>query len=143
VALAMLVAAGCSLLGTNLETPRLDVVNAEMLDSGILQQRLKLRVRVQNPNARELPVNGVSAELEVQGERLASGVSAQEFTVPAFGESEFDLIVTANMAATLFRMIGSGDPGKSIDYRLKGKVNLASGLLRSIPFNETGSFKLE
>lgn len=130
---------------TKLEAPNLSVINLEMLESSLFTQRLKVRVRVQNPNDIDLPVKGVSAKLEIDGEEFASGVSANSFVVPAFGESEFDLLVDASMARTVIGMLGKGrdKPMESLDYRLSGKVSLSSGFVRSIPFDETGSFSLK
>jgi LEA14-like dessication related protein len=131
---------------TQLEAPNLSVINMEMLESSLFTQRLKVRVRVQNPNDIALPVKGVSAKLEIAGEQFASGVSANSFTVPAFGEQEFDLLVDASMAKTLLTMMGKGGGGKameSLDYRISGKVSLSSGLVRSIPFDETGTLNLK
>ncbi len=131
---------------SKLEAPNLSVINMEMLESSLFTQRLKVRVRVQNPNDRELPVKGVSAKLEIAGEEFANGVSANSFVVPAFGEAEFDLLVDASMARTLIGMVGkrkSDKPMESLDYRMTGKVSLSSGVVRSIPFDESGSLKLQ
>lgn len=145
VLLPALLLAACGAFGPKLEAPNLDVVGIEMLESDIFQQRLKLKLRVQNPNDRELPVKGVSCNVEIAGEKFATGVSAAQFTVPAFGESDFDMIVTANMANALALLIGRKDGAKrdAIEYRVTGKVSLASGMLRSIPFSETGSLPLK
>jgi LEA14-like dessication related protein len=136
--------AGCSFL-PKFETPRLSIVNVELVKSELFEQRLKVRLRVQNPNDRALPVKGVSYRLEVGGEDFAQGVSASSFNVPAFGEAEFDMNVTANMAAALIRIATQGGSAErdAIDYRMVGKVSLANGVLRSIPFEEKGSFKLK
>ena len=134
----------CGLIGPKLEAPNLDVIGIELLESDLFQQRLKLKLKVQNPNDRDLPIKGVSCDVELAGEEFAKGVSAAQFTVPAFGESEFDMIVTANMAGTLLRLLGSKEgPGDTIDYRVTGKVSLASGMLRSIPFSESGQLSLK
>ncbi len=100
---------------------------------------MKLTLRVQNPNDRELPIKGVSTQVELAGEEFATGVSSAQFTVPALGESEFDMIVTANMAGALVHLLGRRGEESEIEYRVKGKVSLASGLLRSIPFDEPAS----
>jgi hypothetical protein len=47
------------------------------------------------------------------------------------------------MAGALLRVLTSRKERKEIEYRLKGKVNLAEGILRSIPFNESGSVPLQ
>ncbi|HKE43875.1 MAG TPA: LEA type 2 family protein [Steroidobacteraceae bacterium] len=131
---------------TKFEAPTLNIVNIEMLEgSSFFTQRMKVHVRVQNPNDQELPIKGVSAKLELQGEKFATGVSAESFTVPAFGEAEFDLLVDASVARAVIGMIGKGKTDQlqqqGLDYRLTGKVSLSSGLIRSIPFDETGNFK--
>ncbi len=146
--IAVLLAAllGACAAQSKLEAPNLSVIGMEMLESSLFTQRLKVRVHVQNPNDRELAVKGVSARLEIAGEEFASGVSASSFVVPAFGEAEFDLLVDASMARTLLGIAGKGKDGKrveSLDYRLTGKVSLSSGFVRSIPFDESGSFSLK
>jgi len=143
LALTALVLSGCSLLIPKLETPRLSIVNVEVLKSDLWEQRLKVRMRVQNPNDRTLPIKGLSYTLAVADEELARGVSSTSFIVPALGEAEFDMNVTANMAGALIKMLGRGNSMKDkVDYRIKGKVSLSEGFLRSIPFEETGSFSL-
>jgi LEA14-like dessication related protein len=142
LALALTLAA-CSSLVPKLETPRLSVVNVEMQQAGIWEQRFKVRMRVQNPNDRQLPVKGLSYTLEVAGEDFARGVSDAAFTVPALGEAEFTMNVTANAAAALVRYLNKHDSASdAVDYRIVGKVALAEGLLRSIPFEERGTLRL-
>ncbi|MCB1625410.1 MAG: LEA type 2 family protein [Pseudomonadales bacterium] len=137
--------AGCASYA-HLETPRLSIINVAVQKSDLFEQRLLVRLRVQNPNDRDLPIKGISYRLELAGEDFAQGVSGSPFNVPAFGEAEFDMSVTANMATALLRMLarggGSDNSMESLDYRMIGKVSLSSGLLRSIPFEEKGSIKL-
>ena len=140
----LLVLTGCSSLVPKLETPTLSIVNVELLKGDLWEQRAKVRMRVQNPNDRSLPIRGLSYGLEVNGQDFAHGVSAASFTVPALGETEFDMNITANMASALIRLLGSAGDSTSdqVDYRIKGKISLSAGLLRSIPFEQTGKFKL-
>jgi LEA14-like dessication related protein len=140
---ACLLLGGCSLLVPKLETPKLSVVNVELQKSDLWEQRLRVRMRVVNPNDRPIPVKGLTCALEVQGQELAHGVSGASFNVPAFGEAEFDMNMTANMASALLRLLGRGEPlGEQVEYRVKGRISLSEGLLRSIPFEDRGTFKL-
>jgi len=133
----------CVGLGTKLETPRVSFVGIKALEASLFEQRLEVRLRVQNPNQRELPVNGLDIEVELAGEPFAHGVSAREFTVPANGEAEFDMIVNANAATALLRIAGGDRKSReAIDYRLKGKLSTRLGLLRSIPFEESGTLPI-
>ena len=143
LALAAIALAACSVLPAHFETPHFSVVNVELLKSDLFEQRLRVRMRVQNPNDRVLPVRGLEYRIEVDGRDLARGVSGAAFTVPALGETEFEMNVSANMAGALLGLLGRRDSAsRQIDYRIVGKVSLSEGLLRSIPFEERGSFRL-
>jgi LEA14-like dessication related protein len=128
-----------------LETPKLSVVNVQILKSSIWQQQLRVRMHVDNPNDRALPIKGLTYVLEVNEQEFAHGQSAASFVVPALGEAEFDTNVTANLAGTLIAMLGHGSDalGQNVVYHLSGKVFLSEGLLRSVPFDQHGTFKLQ
>jgi LEA14-like dessication related protein len=136
-------ASSCSLFVPKLETPKLSIVNVELQKSDLWEQRMKVRVRVVNPNDRPIPVKGLTVQLDVQGQELAHGVSGAAFNVPALGEAEFDMNMTANMAGALLKLLGSGKQmGDEVEYRVRGKLSLAEGLMRSIPFEDRGTFRL-
>jgi LEA14-like dessication related protein len=135
--------AACALT-PKLAAPRLSVTEVQIVSSDLWEQRLRVRMHVQNPNDRALPVKGLEYTIEVEGQQFASGVSAASFTVPALGEAEFDMNVTTNLAGALLKLLARGPDalGQSVAYRLAGKVSLSEGLLRSIPFEERGTFTL-
>ena len=142
--LALLAVGGCSLFVPKLETPRLSVVNVELQKSDLWEQRMRVRMRVENPNDRPIPVKGLTVSLDIQGQELAHGVSGASFLVPALGEAEFDMNMTANMAGALLKLLGSGNQlGDQVEYRIRGKLSLSEGLMRSIPFEDHGMFKLK
>ena len=78
--------------------PNVSVVDVELRNANLLQQTFAVKLNVQNPNDRALPVKGLHLELSAGGEQFATGVSDHAFVVPPFGESEFDMTVKANMA---------------------------------------------
>lgn len=135
---------GCALFAPKLETPKLSLQGIRMLEANLFEQRLEVRLRVQNPNDRELPVRGLDLEFELGGEKFATGVSAREFTVPALGEAEFDMRVTANVATALLRMLRAGDGRReTLDYVIRGKLRTKLGLLRTVPFEEKGTLPVK
>jgi LEA14-like dessication related protein len=145
--LALLVAAvlpGCSLFGPKFERPNLAVTNIEMLDGNFFAQNFLVRLKIQNPNNRALPVDGLSANLKIAGEPFATGVTNRAFNVPAFGETEFEMTVSANMAMGLLKLLSKDQAQRdSIDYELNGKVSIDLPMMRSIPFHQSGAYSLK
>ena len=139
IAVASLAFGGCAGIPTNLETPEVSFVGIRTVEATIFEQRLEVRMKVVNPNDVDLPVHGLDVDVELADEPFAHGVSAREFVVPARGEAEFDMNVTANAAAALLKIAGSDRESGEIPYRLKGKLSTKLGMLRTIPFEEKGT----
>jgi len=137
--ITVLMLSACSTL--RLEAPSLQVVNVSLLRGDLLSQDLRVRLRVNNPNDRALPVRGITYEVQVAGEKFADGESERDFNVPALGETEFDVDVKANAAGALLRLLGSRERNAP-QYRILGKVRLASGLIKTIPFDHSGTLQL-
>lgn len=132
--------AGCAGIPSDFRSPDVDFIRMRALEANLFEQRLEVRLRVTNPNNIELPVNGLDLNVELAEEPFAQGVSAREFVVPARGEAEFDMIVTCNAANALLKIAGSDHKSReAVPYRLSGKLSTRLGLLRSIPFDETGT----
>jgi LEA14-like dessication related protein len=133
---------GCAAL-PKYEAPKLSVVSLKMQGGDIFSQRVLVRMRVFNPNTRELPIEGLTYSIEVNEAELGNGGTASPFTVPAMGEAEFDMQITTNLVGALGKLLSRKNSSETVDYRLRGKVNLSSGFLRHIPFDERGSVKLK
>ena len=82
---------GCAVL-PKFESPQLSVISIKMQSADIFSQRLSVRMRVLNPNSRELPVKGISYRIEVNDADLAAA-RPSALRVPAMGEAEFDVQV--------------------------------------------------
>ena len=133
--------AACSLVAPRFEQPILSVVGIQLVGGNLLQQNFLVKFNVQNPNDRALPVAGLHAELNVLGQRVASGVVDRAFVVPAHGSSEFDMTISANLAMVLFNLKTSRDKGSDdLDYELTGAASIDLPFLREVPFRQRGVF---
>lgn len=139
----VLTLAACAALAPRYARPNLSVLGVEMVNGNLFQQNFRVTFQIQNPNDRALPVKGLHAELHVGGESIATGVSNHAFTVPAFGEAQFDMLVTANLAMGILRLANTVDRKTgNIDYDLTGAASLDLPLLRDLPFHQSGSLAL-
>ncbi len=130
-------------MAPHFEQPILSVAGIQLVGGNLLQQNFVVKFNVQNPNDRALPVAGLHAELNVLGERVASGVVDRAFMVPAHGSSEFDMTITANLAMVLFKLKTSRDKGAGdIDYELSGAASIDLPWLREVPFRQRGVLSL-
>jgi LEA14-like dessication related protein len=134
---------GACALAPKFQAPHLSVAAVQVVGGDLWQQHLKVRLHVQNPNDRALPIQGIVYTLEVEGQPFASGESTASFVVPPLGEAEFDMNVTTNLAGTFVKLLGRAAESKSVAYHLTGKVSLSQGFLRSIPFDQRGTFNLQ
>ena len=135
--------AGCSLLAPKFERPTLSVARVEMVSGNLFQQNFLVTFDIQNPNDRTLPVTSLHAELNVGGDKFASGVTNHAFVVPAHGATQFDMTITANMALALVKLgQKSGQHPDSIDYDMTGGASIDLPFMRDLPFHQSGSFPL-
>lgn len=135
-----LFASGCAGLGPKLETPRLSVVKVGMVSADIFSQQFRVRMRVQNPNDRELPIKGLDYQLFLEGDSFAEGVTEAPFTVPALGETEFDMTVRTNFVSSIGRLLSrlENKDSPQVEYVISGKVFVDLPFVRSIPFRDGG-----
>jgi len=141
LAICATLSAACAHAPT-LEPPGVSIVGVEIVSAELWMQHLKVRLRMHNPNERELPVTGLEYTVEIAGQELASGAATGHFVVPPHGDAEFDSHVTTNLAASVLKILAHGPSVSSVlvPYRLAGKVSLGEGLGR-VPFEEHASFK--
>jgi LEA14-like dessication related protein len=131
--------AGCSMLRPDLQVPRLTLVSVAMTSGDIFNQQFLVKVNVQNPNARELPVTGIDYKLFLEGDSFAEGVSEKPFTVPAEGDIDFDMTVRTNFVSGAARLISRLNGRDQVNYVVEGKVLTDISMLKKIPFQETGT----
>jgi LEA14-like dessication related protein len=125
------------------QAPDITPTAVELMDVQLTQQRFKVTLHVQNPNDRALPIKSVHCSLQVEGVEVGQGEITEPFNVPAHGETDVDMVVTANFASSvpdLILRIARG--GQLPSYRLSGSVNPDITLLPPIPFSKSGQIEI-
>jgi hypothetical protein len=133
--------AACASL-PNRDPLAIDVAGIEPRPGEGLELRLAVKVRIQNPNDAAVQFTGAALSLDLNGRRLASGVSAEVGAVPRYGEAVLTIPVTIsafNMARQVLAFANAANVD-DIPYRVRGK--LEGGVLGTRRFADSGTFEL-
>ena len=126
--------AGCASWFLKGEPPEVLVVNVTPLEATALEQRLQVDLRIRNPNDFDLFVTGIDFTLNLNGQRLARGLSNKDFTVPRLG----DTVVSVQTSASTFdvvRQLLNFSRNQDLSYDITGLFHLKDGRL---PFDNSG-----
>jgi len=134
---------GCATLSPAFETPKVQVLSIQRLSSQGMDQRLLVTLNVQNPNAMDLPLKGLSYALLIEGNEVASGVSADVPTIPAYGEARIALPVTTNLMGLVRLVTGLMMKGQqNLNYELRAKLDVGIALIPKLSVSEKGTIPL-
>ncbi|PNG12287.1 LEA type 2 family protein [Stutzerimonas stutzeri] len=137
----LLVLSGCAAFSQR-DPLNVQVAGIQPLPGEGLELRMNVKLRIQNPNDMALDYNGVALDLEVNGRRLASGISDARGSVPRFGETVLSVPVTVSAFSAARQALGLAEHIglDEVPYVLRGK--LAGGLFGTQRFVEKGTLEL-
>ena len=140
---AALLATGCAGLPGRPRPPAVTLADLQILEAVLFEQRYRLRLRIQNPNADPLRVQAMDYELELNGRDFGRGVSSRPFTVPAFGETVVEVDLVSNISRVLDQVwnLGGGRTQR-LSYSLAGDLRVADALFGKVPFAYRGEMAL-
>jgi len=135
---AALAASGCASMGGR-EQIEVNVVRITPLASTAFEHRLRVDLRLRNPNNRAYEIEGLRFVLDVNGQRLASGMSSEGATLPRLGETIVPVITTTTLLDLVNQIVVVGrQPQPSFEYALRGKIFL-KGLWGKVSFEHRGT----
>jgi LEA14-like dessication related protein len=142
---ALLLLGGCAALqpgGSDFDPPTVELMAVKPARSQGLEARFDISLRVVNPNARALDLEGVYYELWIQDKKLLTGASAEPTTIPAFGEGRVDVSGVASLfgSLALLTRLMEAKPQGGIEYELKTKLSIA-GIPRAVRISQQGTFE--
>lgn len=135
----LLALVGCATLPDPLNVT---VAGIEPLQGEGMEVRMLVKLRVQNPNDRDVVFTGAAVNLDVFGRDFASGVTDVGGTVPRFGEKIIEVPVTVSLLRMARQVLGmiDGEPLEKVTYEMSGK--LQTGGLSAARFSTKGEFDL-
>jgi LEA14-like dessication related protein len=141
---ASLALSGCAGVGKQLDPPRISLANIRVQKVSGLETVFEIQMRVFNANDIDLNVKGISAELEINGQPFATGVSNTPVNIPSYG-TELVTVTVYSSVINMFKSIYGLKDSEELNYRLKGKVRVSGNNMTptSLPFESEGQVTLK
>ncbi|MQY50614.1 hypothetical protein GH865_05055 [Rhodocyclus tenuis] len=132
-----LVLAGCAALSVPKKPPEVSLAGIEWREGTLFEQHFAIKLRLDNPNAQPLPLKSLVLNVELAGQRFASGRSLAPLTIPPEDDAVLVIDVRSDLLSVLRVVREAQRDGRTmIDYRLLGDIEL-DGLGRH-PFERSG-----
>ena len=137
-------AAGCASTGVIIERPSVTLSNVALTEVDLGSQTFVLDFDVVNPNPFPLPIRSIAYGVELEGLRLASGETQSAFTVPAGGDSHFEITVDVDLMRTAPQLMFVVREGiyRDIPYTLEGRFAIDVPFANPVTFRNEGSIRL-
>lgn len=134
---------GCAGVGQQLDPPRVSLANIKVLEVTGLETAFEIQLRVFNANAVDLNVKGINADLDINGQSFATGVSNTPIDIPSYG-TELVTVTVYSSVIKMFRSVYGLKDSEELKYRLTGKLRVsgANMLPTTLPFESEGQVTL-
>lgn len=136
-----LLLSGCAALSGGLEPPDVSLKSVRALPAQGLEQRFELVLGLANPNDRALEFDGISLQLELNGQRLGRAMSNKTVSVGRLEHGEVVLTGVVSVFDVLRSALSLGS-SETLEYRLHGRLHLANSM-SSLPFSRSGTLDPE
>ncbi len=126
-----------------LKPPTVTLVSLDVLEANFFEQRYALKLRVQNPNDRDIRLTGLSFEVELNDQPFAKGVSDKPVILKGLCETMVEVTAVSDLAGVL-RQVDEYRQGnrKSVSYRIKGRLVTGFFISWDWDFVNSGAFDL-
>lgn len=125
---------GCASWFMRGEPPEVLVTNVTPLEASAFEQRLRVDLRIRNPNDFDLVVTGIDCGLDLNGNRLARGLGNKELVVPRLNDA-MTSIETSTSTLQVVRQFLSFSHDQPLSYHVTGVLYTKEGRL---PFENSG-----
>jgi LEA14-like dessication related protein len=141
--LTFLILSGCAGWGQRLETPRITLSNFNVQEIKIFESVFTIEMRVFNTNEVPLEIKGLNCDLELNGKRLATGVTNVNINIPSYETALVPMTLYSSVLDVVTMLRGLAKTEK-LEYRLTGHLYLGKGVMPStIPFKSSGELPLQ
>ena len=113
-----------------LEEPQFTITSITILQADLINTRLKLTLKIDNPNVIPITLSSFRYELYGNNRFWASGIEEKLVDVPAQGISEADFEIEMNFINMKRQLLDDIIALRQVRYRVTGSVDIETGLPR-------------
>ena len=134
-----LLLAGCAGLGKPLEPPRVSLADIRVESFTGFETVFQIQLRIINTNDMDLNVKGLEAQLEINEQPFATGVSNTPVKIPSFS-TKLVTVALYSSVIKMFRSVYGLHESEELKYRLNGKLRVSgdSTFATTLPFESAG-----
>ena len=137
----VLLLAGCASVD-DARPPSIQLSNLRLGTGGLLNQELLIEIRIGHPNDFELPLTGLTFQLDVNGLPFADGLSNAAVTVPRLGYATVPVTGNTNIVSVFRQLMFLGKSDR-VTYRLHGNAYVGRlGINQTLPYERKGELSL-
>lgn len=140
MALGAFALAGCSSSPERgFEPPSVLLTSFGLMPSDGRAPRFAIGLRIINPNRSPLRVRGLAYSVELEGQRMLTGVTSRLGLVPPYGESEIELNAVIDLVSSVrfFNQLISEPNRDQLKYNFRARLDV-DGMLAPITLEEKG-----
>lgn len=141
--LILFILSDCAGLGRRLEMPRVTLSNFSVQEIKVFESVFKIEMRVFNTNDVALEIKGLNCDLQLNGKRLATGVTNIKIDIPSYETGIIPMTLYSSVLDVITVLRGLAKTEK-LQYEITGRIHLGKGAIPStIPFTATGELPLQ
>lgn len=143
VPLCALALAACGSVPRQIAPPRVQMVSVSLLEATVDHQRFEVMLDVDNPNAFDIPIDGIEFSARLSGQGVLIGRSNEPATLPGGGTEMLRVELTTELVSSFASLLSVVQgPDNAIPYELSGSLRVASGIDRRVRFSGSGQVPL-
>lgn len=133
---------GCATMSPDWEDPTVTVTGFRALPSEGMTPSFEVGLRILNPNAADLELEGIVYTISIEGKELIKGVGKDFPVIEGYSQEDITITASVQLVAGL-RLIGGlmQNQSDSLGYEFEAKLDL-KGFYPNIYVTETGEFNM-
>lgn len=144
IAVISLFAGGCATIDKDYEAPKVDVVGITKSDTDTAALQFTIQLRIVNPNADTLNLEGLYYELSLEGIDVVTGTAKNIPPIEGYSVAVVSVSSSAGMISSVrLASLMINEPRDVWNYRLKAKLGTNSRWMPSTTIIETGEISLK